>query len=127
MFVGDQTGKAEDAGNLYVELFENSKVVGIEHWGPDEAGDGVKQARFELAGRPFTAMDGGDMHDFSFTPAVSLTVEFDDEQRLEKAFERLSDGGAVLMPLGDYPFSPKFAWINDGFGVSWQLMLRSDG
>jgi predicted 3-demethylubiquinone-9 3-methyltransferase (glyoxalase superfamily) len=123
MFVGEQAGKAEEAINLYVSAFDGSRVIAIEHWGADEEDTGVKQARFELAGREFAAMDSGGPHNFTFTPAVSLSVECDSEDQLDRAWAVLSDGGTVLMELGPYPFSPKFGWLNDRYGVSWQLML----
>jgi predicted 3-demethylubiquinone-9 3-methyltransferase (glyoxalase superfamily) len=123
MFVGAQAGKAEEAMNLYLSLFGDSRVIAVEHWGADEAESGVKQARFELGGREFTAMDSGAPHNFTFTPAVSLSVECETEEHLDRAWAALADGGAVLMELGPYPFSPKFGWLNDRYGVSWQLML----
>jgi predicted 3-demethylubiquinone-9 3-methyltransferase (glyoxalase superfamily) len=123
MFVGDQSGRAEEAMNLYVSLFGGSEVLEIERFGRDEEESGVKHARFRLAGRDFIAMDGGRAHAFTFTPATSLFVECDDEARLDNAFAELSRDGSVLMPLQAYPFSPRFAWLNDRYGVSWQLSL----
>ena len=54
---------------------------------------------------------------------MSLFVDCDSEQQLDEAFAALSDGGAVLMALQEYAFSPKFGWLADRFGVSWQLNL----
>lgn len=62
-------------------------------------------------------------HAFDFTPSMSLFVEMDDAQALDTAFARLSEGGNVLMPLDDYGFSPRFGWLVDRFGLSWQLSL----
>jgi predicted 3-demethylubiquinone-9 3-methyltransferase (glyoxalase superfamily) len=123
MFVGEQYGRAAEALELYVSTFDDARVLEVERFGDDEEGSGIKHARFEIAGRELRAMDSGGDHRFTFTPATSLVVEFDDEAKLEAAFEALGNGGAVLMPLADYGFSPKFAWLNDRFGVSWQLML----
>jgi predicted 3-demethylubiquinone-9 3-methyltransferase (glyoxalase superfamily) len=58
---------------------------------------------------------------FGFTLATSLFVACNDPDAIEQYFHALSEGGTILMPLGEYPFSKKFAWINDKFGVSWQL------
>ncbi len=58
---------------------------------------------------------------FTFTPSISLFVECKSEVELDEAFNRLAEGGAVLMPLNNYGFSKKFGWLNDRFGVSWQL------
>ena len=124
MFVGDKSGKAEEAMNLYVSLFDDSAVVDVVRYGEGEGVTGVKQASFDLLGRRFNAMDGGDAHAFTFTPATSLVVEFDDEAKLDSAYSSLVEGGEELMPLGDYGFARKFGWINDRYGVSWQFVLR---
>ena len=62
-------------------------------------------------------------HDFTFTPAMSLFVDCDNTEELERAFAALSEGGKVFMPLDDYGFSKRFGWCSDRFGVSWQLNL----
>ena len=62
-------------------------------------------------------------HNFSFTPANSIFVECDTAEELDRAFGILSDGGQVLMPVDNYGFSQRFGWLNDQFGVSWQLNL----
>jgi len=62
-------------------------------------------------------------HQFTFTPSISLFVDCDSETELEELFSRLSAGGAVLMPLDNYGFSTRFGWVNDRFGLSWQLNL----
>jgi predicted 3-demethylubiquinone-9 3-methyltransferase (glyoxalase superfamily) len=127
MFTGDQYGRAEEAMELYVSLFDDSRIVSVDRFGEDEGESGVRHARFVVAGRELIAMDSGAPHGFTFTPATSLFVETDDEARLDAAFERLAEDGAVLMPLQAYPFSPRFAWVNDRFGVSWQLYLTAGG
>jgi predicted 3-demethylubiquinone-9 3-methyltransferase (glyoxalase superfamily) len=80
---------------------------------------------FTLAGRDLIALDSDAPHAFGFTPAISLFVDLDSADELDAAFATLSDGGGVLMPLQSYDFSPRFAWIVDRFGVSWQLNLVS--
>ena len=62
-------------------------------------------------------------HAFSFTPAFSLLVECTSDDEISRLCAALVDGGGALMPLGEYGFSRKFAWVNDRFGVSWQLNL----
>jgi predicted 3-demethylubiquinone-9 3-methyltransferase (glyoxalase superfamily) len=118
-------GAAEEAMTLYVSLFGDSGIKQLERYGPGEMGaEGtVKRASFALAGRDFICIDSPVKHGFTFTPAISLFVECESEAELETAFSRLSDGGGVLMPVGDYGFSSKFGWLTDRFGVSWQLNL----
>lgn len=120
-------GVAEEAMNLYVSVFSNSEIRSVEKYGPGEEGaEGtIKQAHFTLAGHELMFFDSPIKHGFTFTPSISLFVTCEDEAELDAAFERLSSGGHVLMPLGDYGFSKKFAWVNDRYGVSWQLNLES--
>ena len=127
MFVGDQHGRAEEAMNHYVSVFEDSRVIEVERFGPDEGEtEGtIKRAQFTLAGREFIAMDSGREHAFTFTPAISIFSDFDREEQLDGAYAKLSEEGTVLMPLQEYPFSSRFAWLNDRYGVSWQLNLAA--
>ncbi|MBZ2188818.1 VOC family protein [Alcanivorax sp. JB21] len=123
MFVGDQAGKAEEAVKRYVSLFANSRLIDIEHYGADEhePEGAVKIARFTIGGTEFLAMDSYLDHQFNFTPSISLRVECESEQEIEDAARVLAEGGAELMPLDNYGFSEKFGWLNDKYGVSWQL------
>lgn len=125
MFVGDQAGKAEEAIGLYTSVFPNSKIIDMKHneAGENEPEDSVKMARFTLNGTEFMALDSHLDHKFSFTPSISLHVECDSEAEIEKAFRTLVDGGVELMPLDNYGFSKRFGWLNDRYGVSWQLNL----
>jgi predicted 3-demethylubiquinone-9 3-methyltransferase (glyoxalase superfamily) len=111
--------------NLYVSLFRGSEIVQVERYGPGEHGAAgtIKRASFKLAGHEMMCMDSPVKHGFSFTPSVSLFVECANEAELDEAFGKLSAGGAVLMPVDNYGFSKKFGWLNDRFGVSWQLNL----
>ncbi len=118
-------GAAEEAVGLYVSLFADSEIVQVERYGPGEPKEegSFKTARFTLAGREFLAFDSPPTHPFGFTPAISLFVDCDDPEEQDAAFARLSEGGSILMPMGEYGFSRRFAWLNDRFGVSWQLNL----
>ncbi|MCM3268017.1 VOC family protein [Paenibacillus elgii] len=119
-------GKAEEAMNFYITLFDRSEIISMQQYGPNEAGaEGtVVQALFSLNGQVFRCIDSSVKHNFTFTPSMSLYVTCDTEAEIERVFGRLSDGGSVLMPLGAYPFSEKFGWVQDKFGVSWQLNLE---
>ncbi len=117
--------QAEEAANFYISLFKNSKLGNVARYG--EAGPGpagtVMTVGFQLDGQDFTALNGG--LEFKFTPAISLFVNCDTEEAIDRLFEKLSAGGLVLMELDKYPFSDKFGWVNDRYGVSWQLNLAS--
>ena len=119
------TGDAERAIELYTSLFDDARVLTLDRWGPDGQGpEGtVQQATFSIAGQSFRCFDSPPVHDFTFTPSLSLFVDVASEEELDRLFAGLSDGGGVLMPLGDYGFSRRFGWVNDRFGVSWQLNL----
>lgn len=118
-------GRAEEAMNLYTSLFEDSGIASIDRYGPNEAGpEGtVRQATFTLRGQTFMCIDSAIQHSFTFTPSISLFVTCETEEEVENVFGKLSEGGQVLMPLEAYPFSRKFGWVQDKFGVSWQLTL----
>ena len=118
-------GNAEEAMTFYQSLFDDAEVVSISRYGADGPGaeGSVQQATFTLAGQPFMCIDSPMKHGFTFTPAISLFVQCADEAELDRLYSALAEGGAELMPLGSYGFSAKFGWVNDRFGVSWQLNL----
>ena len=118
-------GTAEEAMKFYVSLFAGSAIEQVERYGRGEPGkEGtVKKATFALGGQDFMCIDSPVKHNFTFTPSISLFVDCESEGELDAAFSQLSAGGVVLMPLDNYGFSRKFGWVNDRFGVSWQLNL----
>ncbi|MET9076668.1 VOC family protein [Streptomyces sp. NPDC004232] len=121
MFEGD----AEEAMTFYVSLFDDAEVVHLTRYGsggPGKEGS-VRHATFSLAGQQFMCIDSPARHDFTFTPSVSLFVQCDNDAEIDRLFTALAENGTELMPLGEYGFSPKFGWVNDRFGVSWQLNL----
>lgn len=128
LFVGEQCGKAEEAITFYMSLFENSHLLHIERWSEsevkEEVAGTVKLARFSLGGQEFQAQDSGRQHAFTFTPAMSIFVQCETEPEIDRLFQKLSEGGMVFMPLDSYPFSEKFGWIADKYGVSWQVNLQ---
>lgn len=118
-------GNAEAAMNFYTSLFADSEIKSISRYKANEAGPegSVIQAVFSLNGQLFMCIDSSEKHEFSFTPAMSLHVTCDTEEEIDRLSSQLSQGGETLMPLNAYPFSKKYSWINDKYGVSWQLML----
>jgi predicted 3-demethylubiquinone-9 3-methyltransferase (glyoxalase superfamily) len=118
-------GKAEEAMTLYASVFAGSSVAAIERWAPGEAGASgtVKRGVLDLLGTRYIFFDSPGEHAFTFTPAVSLFVDCDSREELNRAFELLGAGGRVLMPPAAYGFSAFYAWVEDRYGVSWQLNL----
>jgi predicted 3-demethylubiquinone-9 3-methyltransferase (glyoxalase superfamily) len=118
-------GRAEEAMDFYVSLFPDSEVVSIARYGPGQPGTegSVTHAVFTVAGQRVMCIDSAVRHGFTFTPSFSLFVDCESEEELDRAFAALAEGGAVMMPLGDYGFSRRFGWCSDRFGVSWQLNL----
>ena len=119
-------GTAEAAMTFYASVFHGSEVKRIERFGPNEPGaeGSIKRGEITITGQNLMCFDSPAKHSFTFTPSVSLFVECETEAELDTVVGRLTEGGAVLMPPGNYGFSAKFAWVNDRFGVSWQLNLR---
>jgi len=117
------TGRCEEALTFYTAQVSNSAIDNITKWGPGGPGkEGtVMRATITLNGVKYQATDSPAIHKFDFTPSMSLFLECDSEAELDRLFAAFSEGGQVLMPLGNYGFSKKFGWCNDRFGVSWQL------
>jgi predicted 3-demethylubiquinone-9 3-methyltransferase (glyoxalase superfamily) len=125
-FLTFQGGAATAALDLYRDVFADFELTEIDRYGPGDTGpEGtVKAAKFRLAGSDFSCADSPISHEWGFTPAVSLWVECDDNNELERLFAQLSDGGEVFMPLDNYGFSARFGWVGDRHGVTWQLNLQ---
>ena len=124
-FLMFQDGNAQAALDLYFTTFPDSRMVRVDRYGEGEPGRAgtIKVAVFTLCGREFMCSDSPITHAFSFTPSSSTFMDFDTEAALERTFGVLAEGGQVLMPLNNYGFSRRFGWLNDRFGVSWQLNL----
>lgn len=124
-FLMFQEGKAEEAMNFYTSLIEDSAISNLIRYGPNEGGDEgtVMQATFTVKGQEFMCIDSNIKHEFSFTPSFSLYVTCSTEEEIDSLYQKLNEGGQALMPIGDYGFSKKFGWLNDRYGVSWQLNL----
>jgi len=124
-FLMFQDGNAEEAMNFYTSIMEDAQITSMVRYGANEAGpEGtVMQATFTLKGQEFMCIDSFVKHQFSFTPSFSIFVTCNTEEELDHLYEKLGEGGQALMPLNNYGFSKKFGWVNDRFGVSWQLNL----
>ncbi|WP_143961113.1 VOC family protein [Litoribacter populi] len=120
-------GNAEEAANFYIETFQDGKVnhitrygkAGKEHHGQEEGS--VLSVEFQIYDSHFTALNGGDV--FSPNPSISFYVTYEDEEQLDGVWKTLATNGNILMPLDKYDWSQKYGWVQDRFGVSWQLSL----
>lgn len=109
---------------LYVSLVPDSSVVAVERYGAEGPGieGSIKVATFSLGGLRIMCSDSPVHH--AFTPSNSLFVTCASDDELERLAAGLGEGGQFLMPLDNYGFSRRFGWLNDRFGVSWQLNLE---
>ena len=119
------TGQAEAAMTLYTSLFQRSEILYLTRYGANDMGAAgtIQHATFTLNGQEFMAIDSSAVHAFTFTPSISLYVRCENEEEIDRVFAALSADGQILMPLDQYPFSKKFGWLADRYGVSWQLSL----
>ena len=120
--------EAREAAEFYTSLFPGSKVTSITTLHDTPSGD-TDIVSFELADQPFMAISAGPL--FKFNPSVSFILNFDPSrdkaarENIDALWERLSEGGTTLMPLEKYPFSQRYGWVQDKYGLSWQLILSN--
>lgn len=120
--------EAKEAAEFYVSTFPDSKITSTVTLHNTPSGD-CDIISFDLAGFSFMAMSAGQL--FKINPSISFMVNFDPsrddraEEHLNLLWKKLSEGGTALMPLGEYPFSKRYGWVQDKFGVSWQLILTN--
>lgn len=119
--------EAKEAAEFYVSAFgAGSQITDVTTIHDTPSGD-TDIVSFELAGHPFVAISAGPA--FQLNPAISFILNFDpsyDEnarENLDALWEKLSEGGTALMPLAEYPFSKRYGWIQDKYGLTWQLIL----
>lgn len=126
---------AKEASEFYASVFPDSRVTNVTTLYDTPSGD-CDAVSFELWGQKFMAISAGPL--FKFNPAVSFIVNFDPllfrpspsaekdaRTKMDEVWEKLSEGGTALMPIGQYPFSERYGWIQDKYGLSWQLILTN--
>jgi len=110
--------EAKEASALYTSLFPNSKINNVRQISDTPSGD-CDIVTFQLSGLEFMAISAGPY--FTFNPSISLFAVFDNEQEIKKVWDRLIEGGKALMPYDTYPWAKKYGWLQDKYGLSWQL------
>jgi predicted 3-demethylubiquinone-9 3-methyltransferase (glyoxalase superfamily) len=110
--------EAKEATTFYTSLFKNSKVTNVSSVTGTPSGD-CNIVSFTLAGQEFMAISAGPY--FKFNPAISLFVVFDNEADIDTTWKKLIDGGKEYMEYGSYPWAKKYGWLQDRYGLSWQL------
>ncbi len=115
--------EAKEAAELYISLFDNSKLLNVTILENTPSGD-AELVSFELAGQEFKSISAGPY--FKINPSISLMVACSSKEEVNNKWKALSEGGQELMPLDEYPFSKWYGWIQDKYGLSWQLMFVED-
>jgi predicted 3-demethylubiquinone-9 3-methyltransferase (glyoxalase superfamily) len=118
--------QAEAAAAFYARTFPQGRVTAVSRYPVSFDNPGgkprgsVMTVEVELAGQPFTLLNGGPQ--FTLNPSVSFFVHVATADEASRLFATLSDGGKVLMPIDAYPWSERYGWAQDRFGVSWQVI-----
>lgn len=120
--------QAKEAAKFYTSLLPDSKITSVATLYDTPSGD-CDAVSFTLWGYSFMAISAGPV--FKFNPSISFMINFDPSQdadarnRIDAVWEKLSQGGKILMPIDTYPFSERYGWVQDKYGVSWQLILTN--
>ena len=104
-------GNAKEAAEFYCSVFRNSKITT----------DTPVVVQFQIEGKKLMGLNGGAM--FTINPSISLFVTCETNEEIDAVYNKLFEGGNAMMPLDKYPWSEKYAWVIDKFGMTWQLML----
>ncbi len=115
--------EAKEAAKFYTSVFKDSKINNTTTLHNTPSGT-VDIVTIELMGQEFTLISAGPL--FKFNPSVSFLVACKTKDEVDKLWENLSEGGTALMELGEYPFSEKYGWVQDGYGLSWQVMFMGE-
>ncbi len=115
--------EAVEAAEFYSATFPNSRVTNVTTIHDTPSGD-CDVVSFELSGQRFMAISAGPL--FTFNPSVSFLVRCENADEVDGIWAKLAQGGSALMPLDSYPFSRRYGWMRDRYGLSWQLMLAAD-
>jgi predicted 3-demethylubiquinone-9 3-methyltransferase (glyoxalase superfamily) len=113
--------QAKEAAEFYVSVFgKSSKKTGTATLHETPSG-GVDVVSFELLGHSFMAISAGPM--FTLNPSISFFVQIEPAEEVDRLWSELSEGGLVMMPLDKYPWSDRYGWLQDRYGLTWQISL----
>ncbi|HXY07143.1 MAG TPA: VOC family protein [Terriglobales bacterium] len=115
--------EAKEAAGFYTSIFKDSKIKSMATLADTPSGT-VDLATIELSGLEFSLLSAGPL--FKFTPAVSFLVRCDTKDEVDALWSELSQKGSVLVDLGEYPFSERYGWTEDRYGLSWQVMFSKE-
>ena len=115
--------EAKEAAEFYVSVFPNSKVINITQIHNTPSGD-CDVVTFEIAEQKFMSISAGPL--FKFNPSISFHFRCSSVEEVDSIWKKLAEGGTVLMELGEYPFSKRFGWLADKYGLSWQIIYTGD-
>ena len=114
---------AEEAAKFYTSIFKDFKLKNVTTLHNTPSGT-VEIFTVEVLGQEFTLISAGPL--FKFNPSVSFLVACSTKEEVDGLWKKLSEGGTALMDLGEYPFSEKYGWVQDTYGLSWQIMFMGD-
>ncbi len=116
-------GNAMEALTFYKDIFYDMEVEFLQEYGGDApALEGkIMQALISIEGRKIMISDSRTPEEFSFTPSMAFYIECSDMNEAELYYRKLKKGGAILVPLDEYGTGRYFAFVQDRFGLSWQL------
>ncbi|MFW9970229.1 MAG: VOC family protein [Candidatus Odinarchaeota archaeon] len=115
--------EAKEAAEFYTNIFKDSKIKSVSTLHNTPSGS-VEMVVLDLLGQEFTFISAGPL--FKFNPSISFLVASNTKEEISFLWKNLSKNGVALMELGEYPFSEKYGWVQDRYGVSWQLMFTTN-
>ena len=115
--------EAREAAEFYVGLLPDSRITNATTLHDTPSGD-TNVVSFQLAGQPFMAISAGPL--FTINPSISFHIKCATPEEVDAVWAKLAPGGSPLMELGEYPFSKRYGWIADRYGVSWQVIHTPD-
>lgn len=122
--------QSEEAAEFYISLFKNSRIKNKAYYNEESSktagmpAGSVMTVEYELEGQMFLNINGGPV--FTFSPAISFLITCETVEEVDYLYNKLSENGNILMPLNKCPFSDRYAWVNDRYGVSWQISLGTN-